>query len=95
MFVAQKQVISPGVHNVFPIACACTIYSSAANDLRLGKLSICSCLPKTTILPNGLEISYVSKEDAFFLYKEIFEDQGGYLKDGIALQAGNLGFHLF
>ncbi len=49
----------------------------------------CRALAKTVVLPNGFEASYVSKEDAIFLYKEIYEDKGGYLKEGIALGAGN------
>jgi len=46
-------------------------------------------LPKIFTFPNGLKITYVSKEDAVFLYKEIFEDQG-YLKGGISLKAGDV-----
>lgn len=43
---------------------------------------------KHTVLPNGLDLAYVSREDVHFLYKEIFVDQT-YLKHGLQICPGN------
>lgn len=44
---------------------------------------------QTATLPNGLEVSVVSKLDLEFLYREIFE-QRLYLQHGIQLQSGDV-----
>ena len=43
---------------------------------------------KTTNLPNGLNLAYVSLEDMHFLYKEIFTRQA-YLRHGLKLCSGD------
>ena len=44
---------------------------------------------QTATLPNGLEVSVVSRLDLDFLYREIF-DQKQYLQHGIHLQSGDV-----
>lgn len=43
----------------------------------------------TSVLPNGLTVQHVSRQDLQFLYEEIFEERC-YLRHGVQLRRGDV-----
>ena len=73
----QVSALSPPVH----LSTFSSIPFLHARSARIAALP-------TATLPNGLKAAYISRNDLFFLYHEIYEQQS-YLQHGIHLQPGD------
>ena len=67
---------------------AANVRQSIGTRAKRSNVACSACNPVTT-LPNGLQVSYASKYDVSFLYREIFQEQT-YLQHGVQLAQGDV-----